>query len=97
MANNITHLTRSFSLTEKDVENIKQISSEKDLFEKMSASLAPSIYGHDYVKKALLLMLLGGTEVVLENKTHLRGYYFFIYSFLKQKKKLKYLGILMSY
>jgi DNA replication licensing factor MCM3 len=60
-------------LTGKDVENIREISTRTDLLDIMGSSLCPSIYGHDFVKKASILQLLGGCERNLENGTHLRG------------------------
>ncbi|KAJ4353499.1 MCM DNA helicase complex subunit [Didymosphaeria variabile] len=59
--------------TAMDIRNINKIAKNKRVFELLSQSLAPSIYGHDYIKKAILLMLLGGQEKNLENGTHLRG------------------------
>lgn len=60
-------------LTDQDIRNINKLSKEKKIFEILSNSLAPSIYGFDYIKKAVLLMLLGGVEKNLDNGTHLRG------------------------
>ncbi|KAK7927679.1 DNA replication licensing factor mcm3 [Apiospora marii] len=80
LANNIVHLSSksggglaSAVITDTDIRNINKIAKKKNLFELLSQSLAPSIYGHDYIKKAILLMLLGGMEKNLENGTHLRG------------------------
>ncbi|RYP90684.1 hypothetical protein DL770_003222 [Monosporascus sp. CRB-9-2] len=80
LANNVVLLSSkgsggiaTASLTDTDVRNINKIAKKKNLFELLSQSLAPSIFGHDYIKKAILLMLLGGMEKNLENGTHLRG------------------------
>ncbi|KAK5798918.1 MCM2/3/5 family-domain-containing protein [Linnemannia elongata] len=61
------------SITDSDIENIKKLAKRKKAFEILSNSLAPSIYGHDYIKKAVFLMLLGGMEKNLSNGTHIRG------------------------
>lgn len=60
-------------LTDFDIRNINKLSKKKDIFDILSQSLAPSIYGHDHIKKAILLMLMGGVEKNLENGSHLRG------------------------
>lgn len=80
MANNVIQLSSKSgggiaqaTITDTDIRNINKISKKKNVFELLAHSLAPSIYGHDYVKKALLLMLLGGMEKNLDNGTHLRG------------------------
>ena len=61
------------TITDTDIRNINRISKNRRVFDMLSQSLAPSIYGHDYIKKAILLMLLGGMEKNLDNGTHLRG------------------------
>lgn len=80
LANNIILLSSKsgggiaqVNITDTDIRNINKISKNKRVFELLSQSLAPSIYGHDYIKKAILLLLLGGQEKNLENGTHLRG------------------------
>lgn len=61
------------TLTDLDIRNINKLSKRPDIFDVLSQSLAPSIYGHEYIKRAVLLMLMGGVEKNLENGSHLRG------------------------
>ncbi|KAM9904160.1 hypothetical protein OXX79_002922 [Metschnikowia pulcherrima] len=60
-------------LTDVDVRNINKMAKERRIFDSLAHSLAPSIYGFDYIKKAVLLLLFGGLEKNLDNGTHLRG------------------------
>ncbi len=65
IANHIRHLNRdsaSLQLSDGDRAEIRRIAKRRDAFDLISRSLAPSIYGHEYVKKAVALMLLGGVE-----------------------------------
>ncbi|CAM4689124.1 unnamed protein product [Lepidochelys olivacea] len=48
----------SGELTEDELRQI----TEEDFYDKLAASIAPEIYGHEDVKKALLLLLVGGVD-----------------------------------
>ncbi|XP_066575707.1 DNA replication licensing factor MCM3-like isoform X3 [Amia ocellicauda] len=77
ITNNIKLMSKEMAPTfsADDVGKIKKFckAHSKDVFEQLSKSLAPSIHGHEYIKKAILCLLLGGNEKVLENGTRIRG------------------------
>lgn len=52
---------------------MKKFSKRRDLFDILASSVAPSIRGHEYIKKALVLQMIGGREHNLDNGIHLRG------------------------
>ena len=45
----------------------------QDLYTKMAHSIAPNVFGHEDVKRGILLMLLGGVHKETEDHIHLRG------------------------
>jgi len=76
LGNHLRHFSKELqqgSFHEQDIANIKRLGKRLDCIQLMSRSLAPSIFGHEFEKTALLLMLLGGCERNLANGTHLRG------------------------
>ncbi|CAE6413749.1 unnamed protein product [Rhizoctonia solani] len=80
LANNIVLLSTKSGggvaqtrLTDSDIRNINKLAQKRNIVSLLSSSLAPSIYGHDYIKRAILLLLLGGAEKNLANGTHIRG------------------------
>lgn len=76
LGNRVTLVSKESTLprfTSGDLVNIKKLAKSANLLEEMTRSLAPSVYGHQDIKQALLLLLLGGVEKNLSNGTHLRG------------------------
>jgi len=61
------------SLSAAEIKSIKKMSKKSNIFEILAESIIPSIYGHDFIKKAIILQLFGGVTKDLENGTHLRG------------------------
>ena len=51
---------------------------EDDFYEKLASSLAPEIFGHEDIKKALLLLLVGGVDCT-PHGMKIRGDYMYMY------------------
>lgn len=79
IANNVSLLNKEANApiySPEDLKNIKKIAERDDAFDLLGNSLAPSIYGHSWIKKAVILLMLSGVEKNLKNGTHLRGLVF---------------------
>ena len=59
--------------SEEDERQIKELAADKEVLKKLSDSVAPSIFGHDEIKKALILQLFSGVKKVKGDGTQTRG------------------------
>lgn len=48
------------ALTDEDIKAIVSLSKDQRIAERIVSSVAPSIYGHEDIKRALALSLFGG-------------------------------------
>lgn len=62
-----------FRLTEEDEQQIRALSRDPQIVDKIIASIAPSIYGHTDIKTAVALSLFGGVSKVAQGKHSIRG------------------------
>ncbi|KAM3085637.1 MCM DNA helicase complex subunit [Clarireedia jacksonii] len=62
-----------FRLTEEDEHEIRALSRDPQIVDKIIHSIAPSIYGHTDIKTAVALSLFGGVAKVAQGKHHIRG------------------------
>jgi len=60
-------------VTPEDEKEIIKLSKDPELYNKMIESIAPTIYGMDIEKEALLLQLFGGLAKELPDGTRIRG------------------------
>ena len=75
-ANNVIPMEETFmdlDISEEDERQIKELSADPLVLKKLTDSIAPSIYGHDEVKKSLVLQLFGGVKKVKGDGTQTRG------------------------
>lgn len=62
-----------FQLTEEDEREIRALSRDPDIVDKIVRSIAPSIYGHQDVKTAIALSLFGGVSKEAQGRMGIRG------------------------
>jgi DNA replication licensing factor MCM2 len=62
-----------FRLTEEDERQIRALSKDPAIVDKIIHSIAPSIYGHDDMKTAVALSLFGGVSKEAQGKHKIRG------------------------
>ncbi|MEK6900123.1 MAG: minichromosome maintenance protein MCM [Nanoarchaeota archaeon] len=60
-------------ISEKDMEEITKIAKSPDPLLLLAESLAPSIYGHDKIKEAIILQLAGGCRKIRPDGVTTRG------------------------
>jgi replicative DNA helicase Mcm len=60
-------------LTEEDVKRIEELSQHPQVHERIYASIAPSIQGHEDIKESIALLIFGGVPKLLSDGTRLRG------------------------
>ncbi|KAK6942251.1 MCM, AAA-lid domain [Dillenia turbinata] len=63
----------SVAFTPEDIEEFKKFASEADAYKGICSKIAPSIFGHDDVKKAVACLLFGGSRKNLPDGVKLRG------------------------
>ncbi len=60
-------------ITREDEEKIRELAKDPWIHEKITLSIAPSIYGHWDIKKAIALSLFSGVPKILKDGTRIRG------------------------
>ncbi len=65
--------TAEVEITPEDERKIKELSKDPEINELIVRSIAPSIYGHDNVKRAVSLLLFGGVPKILPDGVRIRG------------------------
>ncbi|KAF5357988.1 hypothetical protein D9756_001475 [Leucocoprinus leucothites] len=75
-AHHIHQLKKQYSdmeVTPEVVRKIEQLKQDGNIYNKFAMSIAPEIYGHLDVKKALLLLLVGGVTKITGDGMKIRG------------------------
>lgn len=75
-AMSITHFKKKYEeyeLRGDEEEQIARLAEDGDIYDKLARSLAPEIYGHEDIKKALLLLLVGAPHRKLKDGMKIRG------------------------
>jgi replicative DNA helicase Mcm len=68
-----TRTVERIAISTEDERQIVSIGSKPDAYEKLIASFAPHVYGHEVIKEAILLLIVGSVTKKLEDGSTRRG------------------------
>lgn len=60
-------------LSQEEVDEIKKMAEDDNIYERIKNSIAPSIFGHKRIKEAIALQLFGGVKKTREDGVKSRG------------------------
>ena len=60
-------------ISAEEEEEIRKLAARDDVYDLLTQSIAPHIYGHEIVKEAITLQLFSGVKKNLPNNQHVRG------------------------
>jgi DNA replication licensing factor MCM5 len=63
----------NFNFTQEEEHKIMSMAKDKNIYEKISKSIAPAIFGNENLKKAIACQLFGGCRKRLNEGVNLRG------------------------
>lgn len=75
-ANNIVPMEENYEevkITEEDERQIQELAADPKIFDKLAGSIAPSIWGYEEIKKALVLQMFGGVRKIGTDRSIKRG------------------------
>ncbi|GAA5895146.1 MCM DNA helicase complex subunit MCM6 [Sporobolomyces salmoneus] len=61
------------SLTKEEVQQLEAMVTSEHIYSRLVSSIAPTVYGHEIVKKGILLQLMGGVHKQTAEGMNLRG------------------------
>ncbi|ODQ48204.1 hypothetical protein PICMEDRAFT_16015 [Pichia membranifaciens NRRL Y-2026] len=68
-----TDSSSAYQISLEDEKTFRSMSNQPDIIEKIISSMAPSIYGHKYIKTAVACALFGGVPKDVNGKHSIRG------------------------
>ncbi|MDO8467623.1 MAG: minichromosome maintenance protein MCM [Nanoarchaeota archaeon] len=74
--NNLIPMEETFEeldISEEDEKQITELSQDPEIFNKLAASVVPSVWGYEEIKRSLVLQLFGGVKKVKADGSKSRG------------------------
>ncbi|ODV92840.1 hypothetical protein CANCADRAFT_23657 [Tortispora caseinolytica NRRL Y-17796] len=61
------------SFTDDEISRLRTMKEDREIYKNLVKSIAPTVFGHEIIKKGILLMMMGGIHKVTPEGIHLRG------------------------